>query len=264
LNLNRSSVYYRERKDEEKERQDRELAEKVRKTYLEIPFYGHRKIRKELRNQGVEIGKKKTISLMKQEGLHALRPKRWLSQPNPQHTKHAYLLKDMDVDHADQVWATDITYIPMKKGSMYLVAIMDWYSRYVISWSLSNTMDARFCRECLDQALRIGKPEVLNSDQGSQFTSELFTDILNESGVWISNDGKGRAIDNCRVERLWYSVKYEEVYLRAYDNGLDAMEKLKRYFEFYNGRRVHQSLGYRTPKEVYWESRRLNAPQEAI
>jgi putative transposase len=190
---------------------------------------------------------------MKKMGIRALYPKPRLSKPNPEHKIYPYLLRGLEITRANHVWATDITYIPMAKGFCYLVAIMDWASRRVLAWRLSNTLDVSFCTEALEEAIRkYGTPEMFNTDQGSQFTSEAFTDILIGNGISISMDGKGRWVDNVFVERLWRSVKYEDIYLKAYGSLAEARHGLAAYFEFYNTRRRHQGLDDRTPNEVYW------------
>jgi len=189
-------------------------------------------------------------------------PKPWLSKSAKDHKKYPYLLKDVVIERPDQVWSTDITYIRLKGGFIYLVAIMDWYSRYVLSWEVSTTLDSEFCVRALEQALTLSSPEVFNSDQGSQFTSTEFTGRLEDLGVAISMDGRGRALDNIFVERLWRTVKYEEVYLKSYETVIEARESLARYFHFYNTERLHESLGYRTPQEVYFEGQRLKEGSE--
>ena len=192
--------------------------------------------------------------MMRTMGLTALYPERNLSQGNQAHKIYPYLLRNLAIDRPNQVWCTDITYIPMAKGFVYLVAVMDWYSRRVLSWKLSNTMDASFCIDALEEAIEAyGAPEIFNTDQGSQFTSKEFTDVLKSNGIAISMDGKGRWIDNVFVERLWRSVKYEEVYLHAYDDIRVARKSLKRYFTFYNSERKHQSLEDRTPDQVHYD-----------
>jgi putative transposase len=188
---------------------------------------------------------------MRLMGIEAIYPKKRLSLGDSRHKKYPYLLKGLTIDRPDQVWATDITYIRMRHGFVYLVAILDWFSRYVVSWAVSITLEVEFCVEALHTALSISRPEIFNSDQGSQFTSGSFTGVLEAHGVTISMDGKGRAFDNIFIERLWRSVKYEEVYLKDYDSVRDAVQNLRAYFQFYNQDRRHQSLGYRTPHEVY-------------
>ena len=208
------------------------------------------------------VNRKHVQRLMRLMGLSALYPKPRTSQPGKGHKIYPYLLRGLTIDRPNQVWSTDICYIPMAKGFMYLVAVMDWYSRRVLSWRLSNTMDTDFCVEALHEALeRHGAPEIFNTDQGSQFTSEAFTDVLKDHDIAISMDGKGRWIDNVFVERLWRSVKYEDIYLRAYETPTDLRAGLTRYFQFYNQRRRHSSLARRTPDTVYFDTVRL--PQAA-
>jgi len=216
--------------------------------YLRTPFYGSRKMA-----QTFGVNRKRIQRLMRLMGIEAIYPRRRTTWPGKGHKVYPYLLRDMKIIRPDQVWASDITYVPLQHGFLYLVAVMDWYSRHVLSWRLSNTLDLGFCLEALDEALRIKQPEIFNSDQGSQFTSTAFTDRLATRGVAISMDGRGRAIDNVFIERLWRSVKYEEVYLKDYADGWEAEASLASYFQFYSHERIHQSLGYRTPAEVYHE-----------
>ncbi len=190
---------------------------------------------------------------MRKMGLEAIYPKKKLSKAHPGHKKYPYLLKDVVIERPDQVWGVDITYVRLKHGFIYLVAIMDWHSRYVLAWDISTTMDTAFCTRTLEKALKNAKPEIFNSDQGSQFTSIDFTGILAREGIAISMDGRGRAYDNIFVERLWRSVKYEEVYLHQYQSVAEAREGLTRYFTFYNTERIHESLGYKTPYEIYFK-----------
>jgi putative transposase len=220
--------------------------------YTKHPFYGIRKITKGLKRLGRCINHKRVARLMRLMGLEAIYPKPRLSVANKEHRKFPYLLRNLSVTRPDQVWSTDITYIRLRHGFVYLAAIMDWFSRYVISWSLSITLDADFCVDMLKESLATARPEIFNSDQGVQFTSEAFTGVLEDNGVRISMDGRGRAFDNIFVERLWRSVKYEEVYLKDYSGVRDARDSLRRYFSFYNNDRLHQSLGYNTPSEVYY------------
>ena len=223
--------------------------------HLKHPFYGSRRIRDWLEDQGHRVNRKKVQRLMRTMGLTAQYPKRNLSLANKAHKVYPYLLRNLVIDRSNQVWATDITFIPMARGFVYLVAIIDWYSRKVLSWRVSNTLDASFCVDALEEAWeQYGTPEIFNTDQGSQFTSVDFTGVLKREGIQISMDGKGRWIDNVFVERLWRSVKYEEVYLRAYDSITGARASLGRYFKFYNTERRHQSLDRRTPESVYYES----------
>jgi len=259
LDVARSSAYYQPEPFSEA---DLALMRLIDEIHLERPFYGSRRVRDELEDRGHSVNRKRVQRLMRQMGLRALYPRRRTSQPGKGHKIYPYLLRDLSVERANQVWATDICYIPMAKGFMYLVAIMDWYSRRVLSWRVSNTLDTDFCIAALEEALqRFGTPEIFNTDQGSQFTSETFTGVLKRHGVAISMDGKGRWVDNVFVERLWRSVKYEDVYLRAYETPTELRTGLARYFEFYNTRRRHSALDRRTPDAVYNEqaSRELAA-----
>ena len=219
--------------------------------YLKTPFYGSRKMKAWLLQQGYLVSRKRVRRLMRLMGLEAIYRRPNTSKPAPGHRIFPYLLKGVEVNRVDQVWAADITYIPMAKGFLYLVAIMDWHSRHVLAWKLSNTMDTSFCVAALEEALGKGRPEIFNTDQGSQFTSEAFTQTLQEQRVQVSMDGKGRYLDNIFVERLWRSIKYEEVYLKAYQTVAEARTGINAYLEFYNRQRPHQALGYRTPAEVY-------------
>ena len=222
------------------------LMKRIDEQYLETPFYGSRKMAVEL-----GINRKHAQRLMRRMGLEAVGTKRRTTRSAPGHKIYPYLLRNLPITRPDQVWASDITYIPLRHGFLYLAAVIDWFSRYVLAWRLSNTLEGRFCLEALDEALATRRPEIFNSDQGSQFTATAFTGRLEECGVAISMDGRGRALDNVFVERLWRSVKYEEVYLKDYADGWEAEQSLGRYFEFYCQRRIHQALGYRTPAEVY-------------
>ena len=227
----------------------------IDRCHLKYPFYGSRRIRDWLDDQGHAVNRKRIQRLMRTMGLTALYPKRNLSLANQAHKVYPYLLRNLVINRPNQVWSTDITYIPMARGFVYLVAVMDWYSRRVLSWRLSNTLDTSFCIEALEEAIEnYGAPEIFNTDQGSQFTSDDFTGVLKEHGIKISMDGKGRWIDNVFVERLWRSVKYEEVYIKAYDDIRVARKSLGIYFEFYNSERRHQSLDRRTPDQVYYDN----------
>jgi putative transposase len=223
--------------------------------YTRHPFLGTRKIRNYLRRLklGYKISRKRVQRLMRLMGIEAIYPKPNLSRPRAGSQKYPYLLRGLAINRPDMVWCTDITYIRTAKGFVYLVAVMDWYSRYVISWELSNTLDSDFCVSALRRALLKGCPSIFNSDQGVQFTSEDFTDVLKGRDIRISMDGRGRAMDNIFIERLWRSVKYEDIYLHEYNGMQEAYEGLKKYFEYYNNERQHQSMGYKTPKEVYGE-----------
>jgi len=248
LNISRSSLNYR-RKGTCPE--DLAVMKQIDEQYLATPFYGSRRIKVWLGRQGHTVNRKRVQRLMRVMGLRAIYRRPRTSKPGSGHKVYPYLLGGLDITRPDQVWAADITYIPMAKGFLYLVAIMDWYSRHVVAWRLSNTLDADLCVEALKEALGKGKPEVFNTDQGSQFTGEAFTGLLEQHGVRISMDGKGRYADNIFIERLWRTVKYEEVYLKAYSNGREAKAGLDAYFHFYNNQRPHQALGYRTPAEVF-------------
>ena len=248
LGISRSSVYYRPRATS---LEDLAVMKLIDQQYLATPFYGSRRMTVWLQRQGRTMSRKRVQRLMRTMGLRAIFRRPRTSQPAAGHKVYLYLLGGMEITRPNQVWAADITYIPMARGFLYLVAIMDWYSRYVLSWRLSNTLDADFCVEALEEALSQGKPEIFNTDQGSQFTGEAFTGLLKQHGVRISMDGKGRYRDNIFVERLWRTVKYEEVYLKAYSAGREAKAGLDAYFRFYNAQRPHQALGYRTPAEVF-------------
>jgi putative transposase len=219
--------------------------------YTVTPFYGLRRMTAWLRGQGYTVNRKRVARLMRVMGLEALYPKPRLSQPAAGQMIYPYLLRGVTVERINQVWSADITYIRLQAGFVYLVAVMDWFSRYVLSWVISITMDMAFCVEALDQALGQGHPEIFNTDQGAQFTSQAFTARLKEGGIRISMDGRGRALDNVFVERLWRTVKYEEVYLRDYQTVWEARQSLARYFLFYNEERLHQALDYRPPAAVY-------------
>ena len=224
----------------------------IDRQYLVTPFYGARKMAVELTKQsGLPVNRKRVRRLMQLMGIRAVYQRPRTSKPSAEHNVYPYLLRDLKITRPNQVWAADITYIPMSRGFLYLVAIIDWYSRYVISWRLSNTLDSDFCVAALEEALSKGNPEIFNTDQGSQFTSEAFTRLLKEHDIRISMDGKGSYNDNLFIERLWRTVKYEEVYLKAYEDGREARISLGAYFRFYNTSRPHQSMGYRTPAEVY-------------
>ncbi len=231
--------------------EDLELMARMDRQYLKTPFYGSRRMKAWLLAEGYLVSRSKVRRLMRLMGLEAIYRRPNTSKPAPGHRVYPYLLKGVDVNRVDQVWAADITYIPMAQGFLYLVAIMDWHSRHVLAWKLSNTMDTDFCVTALEAALGKGRPEVFNTDQGAQFTSDAFTQTLEERGIRVSMDGKGRYLDNIFVERLWRSIKYEEVYLKAYQTVAEARVGINAYLEFYNRRRPHQSLGYRTPAQVY-------------
>jgi putative transposase len=249
LGVSRSSLYYEAVPTDPDELA---LMRRIDELHMQYPFYGSRKIAQELSRVGDPVNRKRIQRLMRLMGIESVAPKPKTSRPAPEHPIYPYLLRNIAISRADQVWAADITYIPMAHGFMYLVAIMDWHSRRVLSWRLSNTLDSAFCVEALKEALaRFGAPEIFNTDQGAQFTAEAFTDVLREREVKISMDGKGRWIDNVFIERLWRSLKHEEVYLRAYDDGRAARDGVGRYMRFYNHERPHQALGYQTPDSFY-------------
>ena len=251
LDVARSSAYYQPKPPCQG---DLVLMRLIDEIHLLWPFYGSRRMCDELGDKGHLVNRKHAQRLMRVMGLQALYPRKRTSQPGRGNTIYPYLLRGLTIDRPNQVWATDLCYIPMAKGFMYLVAIMDWYSRRVLAWRVSNTMDTAFCIEALEEAIqRHGAPEIFNTDQGAQFTSEAFTGALKAHGIAISMDGKGRWVDNVFVERLWRSVKYEDVYLRAYETPTELRAGLRRYFTFYNTRRRHSALGRRTPDTVYFD-----------
>ncbi len=241
-----------------------ELMRLIDRQYLERPFYGSRRMTAWLRNQGYRVNRKRVRRLMGIMGLRAIYRRPRTSQPAPGHQVYPYLLSDVAITRPNQVWTADITYIPMARGFLYLVAIMDWYSRYVLAWRLSNTLEADFCVEALEEALRTGVPEIFNTDQGAQFTSQTFTGLLEQHGVRVSMDGKGRYTDNLFIERLWRSLKYEEVYLKAYAGGKEARAGIRGYFDFYNLERPHQALGYQTPAEVFINEKKTASPADLV
>ena len=252
LELSRSSLYYL---SVSVSGRDLELMRRIDEIHLKHPFMGSRSIRDQLQDMGHKVGRQHVSTLMKKMGIAAMYRKPRLSKPHPDHKVYPYLLRDLEINRANQVWAADITYLPMARGFCYLVAIMDWASRKVLAWRLSNTLDASFCVEALHEALaRYGTPEIFNTDQGSQFTSDAFIGILESHSIDISMDGKGRWMDNVFIERLWWSVKYQDVYLKAYSSIAEARKGLSIYFEFYNSQRRHQSLDRRTPDDVYWST----------
>ncbi len=263
LDISRGSVYYR---PTPARAGDLDLMALMDRQYMKTPFYGSRRMRVWLGWQGHPLGRDKARRLMRLAGLEAVYRRPNTSRPTPEHRVYPYLLRGMTIDAVNQVWTADITYIPMARGFLYLVAIMDWYSRYVLSWRLSNTLEVDFCVEALEEALSKGKPGIFNTDQGSQFTSAAFTGALLERGIQVSMDGKGRYLDNIFVERLWRSIKYEEVYLKAYKDGTEAKQGIGAYLDFYNRERPHQALGYRTPQEVYQEehSGKRSPDQETV
>jgi putative transposase len=248
LGLSRSSLYYEPARETG---EDLRLMRRIDEQYTACPFYGSRRMTAWLIEQGEEVNRKRVQRLMRVMGLEAVYPKPRLSVAGRGHKIYPYLLRGVKIERPDQVWSTDITYVAMTSGFMYLAAVIDWFSRYVIAWKLSNTLDGSFCLEMLDEALKGGRPEVFNTDQGVQFTAAAFTGRLESAGVAVSMDGRGRALDNVFVERLWRSVKYEDIYLRGYEAVPELYQGLGRYFIFYNNERLHQSLDYRTPAAVY-------------
>lgn len=223
----------------------------VDQIFTERPYYGKRRINEELKARGYPVGVDLTKSLMRKMGIEAVYPKPNLSKPHPEHKVYPYLLRGLQVEKADLVWSTDVTYIRMRSGFLYLTAVLDWFSRYVLSWRLSNSLDGSFCRDVLVEALDKGRPQIFNTDQGSQYTSKEFTGILERAGVQVSMDGRGRALDNVFIERLWRTVKQEKVYIRDYTDGREAYESLEKYFCFYNEERRHSALGYLPPSVIY-------------
>jgi putative transposase len=248
LGLNRSSMYYEATPESD---ENLALMRRIDEQYTKCPFYGSRRIAEWLGTQGQVVNRKRVQRLLRMMGLEAIYPKPKLSLAGRGHKVFPYLLRNVSIERVGQVWSADITYIPMSSGFMYLAATIDWFSRYVVSWRLSNTLDGSFCQEMLEEALGRGRPEVFNTDQGVQFTAEAWTGRLVRAGVAVSMDGRGRCLDNVFVERLWRSVKYEDVYLRGYGSVAELEKGLTAYFAFYNGERLHQSLGYRPPVEVY-------------
>jgi len=250
IGISRASYYYESQRDDS---YNQLIMNLIDEQFTKTPFYGVPRITESLRIKGHTVNPKRVRRLMRKMGLEAIYPKKKLSKPHPAHKKYPYLLRDVVIDHPDQVWGVDITYLRLQHGFIYLVAIIDWYSRYVLAWDISITMDAGFCTRTLEKALMISKPEIFNSDQGSQFTSADFTGILEREGIKISMDGRGRVFDNIFVERLWRTVKYEEVYLHNYLTVSDARRNINKYFLFYNTERIHESLGYKTPYEIYFK-----------
>jgi len=248
LGLARTTRYYQPRGESER---NLRLLNLLDEQYTRTPFYGVPRMTAWLETQGERVNEKRVRRLLRKLGLTALYQKPRLSQPAPGHRIYPYLLRNVAITRVNQVWSTDITYIRLSAGFVYLVAIMDWFSRYVLSWEVSVTLESSFCLSALDWALRSARPEIFNSDQGSQFTSNEFTGRLLAQGILISMDGRGRALDNIFVERLWRTVKYEDVYLKDYQSVVSIVSGLAAYFEFYNGARLHQSLAYKTPAEVY-------------
>jgi putative transposase len=248
LKLSRAGFYYAPQGESA---ENLRLMRLLDEQYTRTPFYGVCRMTAWLRNQGAEVNRKRVRRLLRLMGLEAIYQRPRLSEPAPGHHVYPYLLRGVRIERVNQVWSTDITYIRLRGGFVYLVAVIDWYSRYVLSWEVSVTLDGEFCVSALERALGLGQPEIFNSDQGAQFTSRSFTECLRSRRIHISMDGRGRALDNIFVERLWRSVKYEEVYLHDYQQVPEAISGLGKYFKFYNGERLHQSLAYRTPEAVF-------------
>jgi putative transposase len=250
VSLSRSSFYYA---PVPVSPEDLELMRQIDEQYLKTPFYGSRSMARHFRRQGRKVNRKRIQRLMRQMGIEAVYPKPHTSRPHPEHRVYPYLLRDLTIAHANHVWAADITYVPMACGFMYLVAVMDWHSRKILSWRLSNTLDSDFCTQALQEALeRYGAPEIFNTDQGAQFTSTAFTQILKDRGVSISMDGRGRCQDNIFVERLWWTIKHHYLYLHSFSGGSQLREGLTEWVGFYNHERGHSALDDRTPDEVYY------------
>lgn len=261
LGVSRSSVYYRPQPESQEEL---ELLKRLDELFTENPMFGSRRLRVMLERKGVRVGRRRIRGLMKKLGLWAVGPKPNTSKPHPEHKVYPYLLHGLHIDRPNQVWATDITYVRMRLGFLYLCAMRDWATRKVLAWRLSNTLSSDFCTAALKEALaRYGTPEIFNTDQGSQFTSIEFTDVLKEHKIAISMDGRGRCHDNIFVERLWWTVKHEWVYLRPCDHGIEQQRSLAQCFEQYNRQRPHQSLGWQTPDEAYFASLRQTKPLAA-
>jgi len=260
LGLHRSSYYYESVRDG---RYNQQLMNLIDEQFTRTPFYGVDKMTAWLRRNDHKVNPKRVRRLMRMMGLEAIYPKPKLSLSNQAHKKYPYLLRELVINHPDQVWCADITYIRMLHGFVYLMAVMDWHSRFVLSWEISTTLDTAFCLSSLEQALQLSNPDIFNTDQGTQFTSIEFTGRLEKENIRISMDGRGRYIDNIFVERLWRSVKYEEVYLHDYETVSDARKGLSKYFLFYNMERLHESLGYKTPYEIYVKERLNINPVQA-
>lgn len=252
LDLPRSTHYYKPIEPTEETLKARlNLKNAIDRIYTECPFYGARKISKQLRIEGVKAGRELVGKLMKDMGIKAIYPKPKTSQTNKQHKIYPYLLRGVDIERPNQVWSSDITYIGLKDGFVYLTAVVDWYSRVILSWELSNSLDSDFCQRALERAFEVGKPEIFNTDQGSQYTCSDFTDKVEARGVKVSMDGKGRALDNVFIERFWRSIKYENIYIKGYENVCELRDGLARYMVFYNFKRIHESLCYRTPAQIH-------------
>lgn len=251
IGLSRSSLYYVPRWEGESPENLR-IMRAIDAIYTRYPFYGYPRMTDELRAQGWGVNEKRIARLMQLMGLQAIVPGPHTSRAHPEHRIYPYLLKNLEVVRPNQVWCADVTYVPMKQGFIYLVAVMDWYSRFVLAWELSDSLETLFCLQALQKAIQRGRPEIFNTDQGAQFTSEAFTQKLLSAGIQISMDGRGRVLDNIFVERLWRTIKYEEIYPKDYADPSQAWQGLRRYFPFYNQKRPHQALGKKTPAQVYF------------
>lgn len=250
LNINRSSYYYQPKPIKP---EDLDLMRLIDEQYLKTPTWGSRSMRNHLRRLGYKVNRKRVQRLMRLMGLEAIYPKPKTSRPHPEHKIYPYLLRNLNIERPNQVWTADITYIPMNHAFMYLVAVMDWYSRKVMSWRVSNTMEADFCVEAVEDAIeRFSEPEIFNTDQGAQFTSNAFTGLLEKHDIAISMDGRGRVQDNIFIERLWWTLKYHYLYLRSFESGSELRQGLREWFPFYNQERFHQALDNLTPDEVYF------------
>ena len=261
LGLAHSSCYYKEVKNPVKESFYEKVKRYLLNFYIKWPYFGKRRMCNELKKRGIAVSREKVKSLMNELKIYPVCPKPNLSKPNKQHRKYPYLLNNVEITHANQVWSTDITYIRMPHGFVYLTAVIDWHSRFVLSWKVSTTLEGRFCREALLEAIeKYGVPEIFNSDQGVQFTDKKFTDILESREIKISMDGRGRALDNIYIERLWRTVKYEEIFLKSYNSVKDLRKELEKYFRFYNYERDHSAHDYKTPWKIY--SRNMKVKEE--
>lgn len=257
LGINRSSVYYKPRPIPP---EDLEVMKMIDEQYMKNPVYGSRSMRDHLNRHGYPVSRKRVQRLMRLMGIEAIYPKPRTSKPHPGHRIYPYLLKGLDINRPDMVWCSDITYIPVRRGFMYLVAVMDWHSRKVLSWRISNTLDTEFCVSALEEAIaHFGRPGIFNTDQGSQFTSDAFTSVLKSNGIRISMDGRGRCTDNIFIERLWWTVKYHYLHLHSFESGLELQKGLRSWFEYYNGERTHQSLDRMTPNECYFKEQMRQA-----
>lgn len=253
LRINRASYYYKAVEPSEEELL---LLKLIDQQYMETPFYGSRRMTAELKRQGYQVNRKRVQRLMQQLGLQAIYPKPNLSQKHPEHRIYPYRLRGVEIEKVNQVWSTDITYLPVLKGHFYLVAVMDWYSRKVLSWRISNSLEVDFCLEALEEALgKYPQPQIFNSDQGAQFTAKAFTKRLEEKSVVISMDGRGRCHDNIFIERLWRSLKWELIYLKAFRDGVELRQEVRKWFHWYNRQRLHQALNYQTPDEIFYGGR---------